>query len=754
MLAGSIVFSGNAISPLGNSEPTSSPEITITGKKVKTAKGAAVTDSQGYATVKLGQASVRLHFTDGTTATPLDGLSVAAVVDKRNKSRAAVAAVDGLGRYPLRILLLHGPSQVTSALTAGVMGGTDPPTPLEVIQWGWCAGIDADTAARWELYGPVETSALPPLSLPPSPPPPAPAIPDDPSAPLIEAIRLAMGSAMAQKEQAVISTENVTCPQALQHDLDAVSALPGEFLLGFPAKLPLLDAFPNLRGAVLVGGTATTLLPVLNGARDVLYCGLPPADGLMIKQVNFLPALPELHLFWHQPAVEPESDPFPLFPVAATATDPLGQPLTTGSLELLSKANLGVGYMQVLDSQGNESIPVPLGDYNWRVRAPGYQPACGETSVTESGAAINANLQSNPIASGRFLPGQPTGFLKPGTQFKLTPEFKDAAGNVVECSGQVVYQVKNPVGSVVAMVDQSGNVTMGNACGAARITAWCSGIKTNALVSTDCNGTLPAVPIFTFAVSPTSLSFTATEGGPNPPSQILTIVPLSPHFMNPGVNWREAWLSVSDPNPPGVRSISVDISGLAPGTYTTTIDVTDLDAPVNHQSVPVTLKILPSRNRGGEDISGTWVGTWTLPTNYTFSPFVCNNLQNKAESGTIRITLSSQSGGVPSLYNLTGTVNSMSGLQAASIPCGGGDICNNCSWNSFSPPSTAIDPLSMWANVTNQVLIFVNFNLPPMAPPLYINYDQFESMSFSGTYANSKITGTLNGTGTFSLSRQ
>jgi hypothetical protein len=450
--------------------------------------------------------------------------------------------------------------------------------------------------------------------------------------------------------------------------------------------------------------------------------------------------------------VSPTPEPPPLFSIAASVTDPFGQALTTGSLELLSQANLGSGFVQTLDSEGAGEIPVPPADYKWRASAPGYKPGCGQVSVTESGASINTILQTNTIVSGGLQASQATGFLSAGTTFNVTPTFVDAQGNPVTCN-QPVYQVHNPVGSVVATVDESGSVIMGSACGAARVTAWCGGVQTSGvLVSTDCNGTLPAAPPATFAVSPTSLSFTATEGGGNPPGQILAVVPLSAGSQQYNLTPHASWISVLSPDPPGAYPVSVDISGMKPGTYTTTIDVTDSQAPANRESVPVKLKIIANKDSGGGDISGTWTGTWTLPTNFLFSPTVCNNLQNKTESGTMTMSLSTKAGTLPSLSTVTGTV-SMSGLQAASVPCGGGSICNACSWVPFSVSSAPINSLSVWAPVTDQAMIFADVSLPPSGPPLYLAYPIESGLTFSGSYANGKITGTLNSTGTFSVSR-
>ena len=533
----------------------------------------------------------------------------------------------------------------------------------------------------------------------------------------------------------MFSTVVVPCPEVDGIDADAVSTWQsGGILLSYPAREAFYKLDPRGSDIVNILGHAQDLSFLLNDASNVLNCGLYPDHEMSIKTATFKPILPEPFKFiWHQP-LSPEPDPSPLYSIAASATDPFGQPLTIGSLELLSKANLGSGFVGVLDSQGAGEVPVPLGEYRWIVRSPGFKPSCGETSVTESGATINATLQTNSIATGSLQADQLTGFLSAGTTFNVTPTFLDADNNPVICDGQVFYQVNNPVGSVVATVDQSGNVTMGADCGAARVTAWCSGVQTSGvLVSTDCDGTLPAVPPATFAVSPASLVFTATEGGANPLSQILAVVQLStdsPHSYS--ITSNATWVSVLSPDPAGAYPVSVNTSGMKAGTHTATIFITDLNAPANHQSVPVTLKILPANNNGGGDISGTWVGTWTLPTNYAFGPYVCNNLTNKTESGTMTMTLSTAAGSIPYIATVTGAV-SMSGLEAASVPCGGGEICNSCSWVPFNVTSATIDPsLSIWGSFTSDVLIFADVNLPPSGAPLYLAYP-IDGITFDGT---------------------
>ncbi len=93
-------------------------------------------------------------------------------------------------------------------------------------------------------------------------------------------------------------------------------------------------------------------------------------------------------------------------------------------------------------------------------------------------------------------------------------------------------------------------------------------------------------------VSPASLSFSATAGGPNPAAQSLSVT--AERRTNFSVSWQGAWITAS---PSGnlrtdrTLSVSADISGLAAGTYSGSIS---LAAAGGTTTVPVTLVIAPS----------------------------------------------------------------------------------------------------------------------------------------------------------------
>jgi hypothetical protein len=106
---------------------------------------------------------------------------------------------------------------------------------------------------------------------------------------------------------------------------------------------------------------------------------------------------------------------------------------------------------------------------------------------------------------------------------------------------------------------------------------------------------LPGPP--TIAVAPSSFHFTAVLAGSNPASQSLSITNVGGSLP---LDWTAAhgpssWLSLSNSSgtAPSAIDLSIDIAGLALGTYQETVTVTSAEATNSPQQVPVTLEIIP-----------------------------------------------------------------------------------------------------------------------------------------------------------------
>jgi hypothetical protein len=96
--------------------------------------------------------------------------------------------------------------------------------------------------------------------------------------------------------------------------------------------------------------------------------------------------------------------------------------------------------------------------------------------------------------------------------------------------------------------------------------------------------------------SPSSLSFTATQGGDNPPIQAIGIWNSGGQTLNWSTSDNAAWLSLSPTN--GSSSggtsnviVSVNIFGLTAGSYTGMLTISASEATNAHQTIPVTLTV-------------------------------------------------------------------------------------------------------------------------------------------------------------------
>jgi hypothetical protein len=98
------------------------------------------------------------------------------------------------------------------------------------------------------------------------------------------------------------------------------------------------------------------------------------------------------------------------------------------------------------------------------------------------------------------------------------------------------------------------------------------------------------------SVTPTSLSFSATQGGANPAGKTLSVSNTGGGSMDWTASETASWLSVSPASGTNSGTITVtpSISGLAAGTYTTDVTVTAAGATGSPKTIPVTLTVDPA----------------------------------------------------------------------------------------------------------------------------------------------------------------
>ena len=113
-------------------------------------------------------------------------------------------------------------------------------------------------------------------------------------------------------------------------------------------------------------------------------------------------------------------------------------------------------------------------------------------------------------------------------------------------------------------------------------------------------GGAPAQDPSLIVLSPTSLSFEAAQGGDNPTPQTLRVWNAEEREMAFGTSENAPWLSrtpsagISDGPDDAVRiTLSVDVSGLEPGSYSATVRISGRRIGNSSQRVPVTLTVRP-----------------------------------------------------------------------------------------------------------------------------------------------------------------
>ncbi|MDQ7779041.1 MAG: hypothetical protein RDV41_04955 [Planctomycetota bacterium] len=106
----------------------------------------------------------------------------------------------------------------------------------------------------------------------------------------------------------------------------------------------------------------------------------------------------------------------------------------------------------------------------------------------------------------------------------------------------------------------------------------------------------PVTPVI--ACSPSSFSFSAVQGGANPPNQALSIWNATPGILNWTVTDNAAWLTLAPangvstgPTDPDNVAVSVNIGAMVAGTYNAIIQVAAVGAPNSPVVIPVVLTI-------------------------------------------------------------------------------------------------------------------------------------------------------------------
>ena len=238
------------------------------------------------------------------------------------------------------------------------------------------------------------------------------------------------------------------------------------------------------------------------------------------------------------------------------------------------------------------------------------------------------------------------------------------------------------------------------------------------------------VPIL--QVTPSSLSFTATQGAGSPPSLGVAIANTGGGTETWSATTTQSWvvLGQTSGTAPSTLNVSVNPAGLNPGTYTGTITITATGASNSPQAVAVTLTInsvsvvVGSLAFAPNSLTGAGTSTGTI------------TLSGAAPTGGASVTLSSNYSAVQVPATVTIAGGSTSGTFTASA--------------SSVTTQTIVTVVATY----NAVSATATLTLNPTAGPLTVSPTSlsFGNQGIASTSASKKVTLTNNSVATVTIS--
>jgi hypothetical protein len=219
----------------------------------------------------------------------------------------------------------------------------------------------------------------------------------------------------------------------------------------------------------------------------------------------------------------------------------------------------------------------------------------------------------------------------------------------------------------------------------------CSGTPTVGIARTVPVTLTVVVPAL--SVSPTTLTFTATQGGPNPPGQTVTITNTGSGTLNwsGAIPTGGAWLRAVPGNGSGnaVVTVSVVVGSLTAGTYNGQLRIDAPGATNSPQTINVELRVSAAASSLAIAVSPAAVSLTPGGASQT----VAVTLTRTAFTGEVTLAATGLPSGVTATYTQPGTGSSGAVILAAATgapPVSGVNATITASGTGVSPATTTV----------------------------------------------------------------